>query len=237
MRRFSILFIVLGLISISSVPSRAQRALGAHNFVLDDGSGNTLTLRYLNTPPVSGNSFLTFLPGSGASTPIGTANNSTLRWDAGSGTWQENLKFTATSAGAISAGSSNQFGVDISGNASTTGDFKTGSTLQYTGSSGVERLILIRGYFDASGHIISGSDYSVVRNSTGDYTVTVPDAVIAFPSFTATAFQNGGGNYPHTVELYSMVSGVLGTKFYLNVFDKTGLPVDEQVSFIIMAPR
>ncbi len=64
MRRISILFIVLGLISLSSASSRAQRALGAKSLVLDDGSGNTLTISYPNTSPtVAGNSTLTLSGG------------------------------------------------------------------------------------------------------------------------------------------------------------------------------
>jgi hypothetical protein len=58
MRRYSILFIVLGFISLSSGSSHAQRALGTKSLVLDDGNGNTLTISYPNTPPVAGNSTL-----------------------------------------------------------------------------------------------------------------------------------------------------------------------------------
>jgi hypothetical protein len=68
MRRFSILFIVLGLISLSSVSSHAQRSLGAKSLVLDDGSGNTLTISYPNSPPVAGNSTLN-LSGGATFTP------------------------------------------------------------------------------------------------------------------------------------------------------------------------
>jgi hypothetical protein len=106
MRRISILFVVLGLISLSFVSSpRAQRALGAHALILDDGAGNTLTLAYPNSPFVSGNSTFSFPSGCGSATPCGTTNNSTLRWNFATSTWQEDVNVLATSGGALTAAS------------------------------------------------------------------------------------------------------------------------------------
>jgi hypothetical protein len=71
MRRFSILFIVLGLISISAASSRAQtRSFGAGSLILDDGLGHTYTVQGAGTggtytlPPGGGALVTSTSPGS-----------------------------------------------------------------------------------------------------------------------------------------------------------------------------
>ncbi len=98
MRRFSVLFISLAIISLSTMSSRAQRGIGAETVVLDDTHGNTLTLRYLNSPPIAGNSFFTFAPGGGSSTPGGTANGQTLWWNNTTTSWTVDNSLTNTGA-------------------------------------------------------------------------------------------------------------------------------------------
>jgi hypothetical protein len=105
MRRISIIFIGLGLISFLSGPSWAQRGIAGHSFVLDDGSGNTLTLLYPNIPPVIGNSIYNFLPGGGSSIPGGTVNGQTLWWNNTTLLWTADNSLTNTGS-AVGIGTS-----------------------------------------------------------------------------------------------------------------------------------
>ncbi len=98
MRRISFVFIGLGLILLSAAPSWAQRGVAGHSFVLDDGSGNTLTLLYPNIPTVPGNSIYNFLPGGGSSIPGGTANGQTLWWNNTTLLWTADNSLTNTGA-------------------------------------------------------------------------------------------------------------------------------------------
>ena len=105
MKRYSILFIVLGLISLSSASSRAQsREIGGQSLMLDDGHGHVVDI---TTPVMTGpGPYSWVLPitagGTALTLPSGTTPNSTLFW---SGTqWLENatlLAGTGTYAGLI----------------------------------------------------------------------------------------------------------------------------------------
>ena|ERR1017187_2753580 len=103
MRRISILFIVLAIVSISSAPSHAQRYLGAGGLALDDGLGHVVNITIPSmTGPGPYSWVLPVTPGGTSMLPSGTTNNSILRWNAATSTWQEDIKFTVTSAGAVS---------------------------------------------------------------------------------------------------------------------------------------
>jgi hypothetical protein len=96
MKRISFVFIGLGLILLSAASSWAQRGVAGHSFVLDDGSGNTLTLLYPNIPPVVGNSIYNFMPGNSSSIPGGTANGQTLWWNNTTLLWTADNSLTNT---------------------------------------------------------------------------------------------------------------------------------------------
>src|ERR1017187_4065293 len=83
MRRFSILFIVLGLISFSASSTHAQsREIGAQSLALDDNHGHVVDITIpLMTGPGPYSWVLPITPGGSAlSLPFGTINNSTLFW-------------------------------------------------------------------------------------------------------------------------------------------------------------
>jgi hypothetical protein len=117
MRRYSILFIALGLISLSSVSLHAQRALGGHSVILDDGLGHTVTIAI---PSPSANYVWTLPAGAPpANMPGGTTNNSILRWDAGTTSWLEDVNILATSGGALTAASFSGAGTGLTGTAAS----------------------------------------------------------------------------------------------------------------------
>jgi hypothetical protein len=105
MRRYFTAVILFSVSFLSSAPIWAQRAVGAKALVLDDGSGNTLTITYPNIPPVLGNSTYMFAPGGGSSTPAGSANGQTLWWNNTSLQWIADNSLTNTGA-AIGIGTS-----------------------------------------------------------------------------------------------------------------------------------
>jgi hypothetical protein len=105
MRHISFLFIVLGLISLSPVSSRAQREIGAGSIALDDGAGHVVDIKL---PSGLTGSFIWTLPitsgGTSLSLPAPTTVGSML-YSNGSNTWLENTKVTATNTGALTAAS------------------------------------------------------------------------------------------------------------------------------------
>ncbi len=89
MRRFSVLFIVLGLIAFAS-SSRAQREIGAESLALDDGHGHLVDITIPTMNAGGPYSWVVPITPSGGSLalPTGTTTNSTLFWN---GTqWAEN---------------------------------------------------------------------------------------------------------------------------------------------------
>ena len=118
MRRFSILFIVLGLISFSASSTHAQsREIGAQSLALDDNHGHVVDITIpLMTGPGPYSWVLPITPGGSAlSLPFGTINNSTLFW---SGTqWAENTHVLATNTG----------------NLTVTGNYLTVGSIGYSG--------------------------------------------------------------------------------------------------------
>ncbi len=110
MRRSLVPIILLGLACISTTSSYAQRGVAGKTFILDDGSGNTLTLEYLNVPPVLGNSFYNFLPGGGAPTPAGSVNGQTLWWNNTTNLWVSN-NFLTNTGSAIGIGTASPIGL------------------------------------------------------------------------------------------------------------------------------
>ncbi len=110
MKHFPTSLLALGVISLFSLNSYAQRGIGARTLVLDDGIGNTLTVEYTNIPTVSGNSFYNFLPGGGASTPGGTANGQTLWWKNSTTTWVAD-NFLTNTGSAVGIGTTTPVGL------------------------------------------------------------------------------------------------------------------------------
>lgn len=90
--------LIVGVVGFIVTPSLAQRHVGAHAFVIDDGNGNTLTLTYPNSPPVIGNAIYTFAPGGGTSVPSGTINGQTLWWNNSTPAWIADNFLTNTGA-------------------------------------------------------------------------------------------------------------------------------------------
>jgi len=109
MRRFSILFIVLGLISLLSASSYAQRGVGGHILTLDDGVGHlvNITVPVMAGPgPYSWTVPIT-TGGTALTLPSGTTTNSTLFWNGSQ--WVENptlLAGTGIYAGTLTVPSS-----------------------------------------------------------------------------------------------------------------------------------
>jgi hypothetical protein len=117
MRNSFLVFIALGLISFTSSSTRAQRSVGGRSLVLDDGLGHLVNITiptmvgpgpYSWTIPITPGGI-----GSGV-IPAGTTDNSTLRWDAATQTWQENTSMFVTNFGAISSNSLSILGGIIS---------------------------------------------------------------------------------------------------------------------------
>src|SRR5438105_9577639 len=96
-------FLLLALSTMSGV-TNAQN-LGGRKLLLDDGLGHTITIQ---APSPSATYTWTLSSSSAPSNmPGGTLDNSTLRWNAGTGAWLENTNILATSAVAITATSLN----------------------------------------------------------------------------------------------------------------------------------
>jgi hypothetical protein len=108
MRRFSILVIFLGLISLLSVPSQAQRSVGGHILTLDDGSGHLVNITVpAMTGPGPYSWVLPITPGGSALTlPTPTVAGSIL-YSNGSNSWLENTNVIATNTGDFRATSIN----------------------------------------------------------------------------------------------------------------------------------
>src|SRR5882724_7626120 len=105
--------LVLSLFSIAILAlvgnsASAQRGIGGHSLILDDGLGHAVTI----TVPVPTSTYTWTLPGSGppANIPSGTTNNSILRWNAGTTSWQEDVNVLATSGGLLNVASAYQIG-------------------------------------------------------------------------------------------------------------------------------
>src|SRR5204863_5276744 len=89
-----------GLLCCSTAAFSQSRAIGTRSLILDDGTGNTVTIK-IPTPTTS---YTWTLPPSSppSNMPGGTLTNSTLRWNGSN--WVENTSFLAN-AGALSASS------------------------------------------------------------------------------------------------------------------------------------
>src|SRR3984957_4525253 len=109
MRRISILFLTLGILSLLSPSLRAQREIGAESLALDDGAGHLVDIKL--PAGLTGGPYTWFLPitvpgGVPIVLPMGTTPFSTLYWNATTSMWTENTSLTMPSAGELFAASS-----------------------------------------------------------------------------------------------------------------------------------
>ena len=129
MRRFSVLFISLAIISLSTMPSRAQREIGGELLALDDGHGHVVNI---SIPTMTGpGPYSWILPitagGSSLALPIPTTVGSML-YSNGTSSWLENTNIIATAAGGLTTNGSANIGsvaaaINIFGNGATSNDF------------------------------------------------------------------------------------------------------------------
>jgi hypothetical protein len=133
MRRISTLFLVLGLILLSSASSRAQREVGAESLSLDDGAGHVVDIKL--PPGLAGGPYTWFLPitvpgGVPIVLPMGTTPFSTLYWNATTSMWTENTSVLMPSAGVLDAASSaTGQGTSLSLAAGSSGGTNSGSNI------------------------------------------------------------------------------------------------------------
>ncbi len=82
-------------------------------------------------------------------------------------------------------------------------------------------LRTLYGVFQADGTVASGTDYSVVRNSTGNYTITFDTP---FPTAPSVVFNGGGGGQSFVVGPASVT---------LTNFDNSAMPFDSAIMFTV----
>jgi hypothetical protein len=110
------------------------------------------------------------------------------------------------------------------------GDVKLGSSGQYFAMGGDENLRIIRGIVDNNGNVLYGSGYSVVRNSTGTYTVTFSPGFSDVPALLVTPFSGGTPRIATT----NAVSAANGTAL---LWTTGGALVDTFFSFTAIGPK
>jgi hypothetical protein len=114
------------------------------------------------------------------------------------------------------------------------GSIKLGPTGQYFAPAGEENLQIVRGVFNGSGGITSGSGLTVTRTDVGRYTVTHNTPFVQLPAVTATALYPGGTNdYAPFVTLTRSTA----LSFDLEVLDNNPGWVNRTVNVIAIGPR
>ncbi len=88
-----------------------------------------------------------------------------------------------------------------------------------------EDLRMLYGVFQGDGTIVTGSDYSVVRNSTGNYTITFDTAFTSTPS---VVFASGGGGQTFNVSSAAIT---------VTNFDNSAMPFDSVIMFTATGPQ
>ncbi|HKQ37897.1 MAG TPA: hypothetical protein VJ063_07450 [Verrucomicrobiae bacterium] len=112
------------------------------------------------------------------------------------------------------------------------GDIRFGTSAQYYPPAAEENLRMIRGVVTAAGTIIVGSGFSVVKGTTGLYSVRFNSAFTAAPAVTATAESQGG------LSRSAMTDGVGSTSANIRiVITTTGAVNDAPFHFIAVGPR
>jgi|GEM_PF-4627353 len=178
MRHVASLFILLGLLFMFHSPSQAQqRGIGGRTLVLDDGFGHIVNITIPNMLGPGPYSWLLPITPSGVSVfPAGTTNNSILRWNAATASWQEDVSILAN-GGALSATSfsgagtgltGTAAGLSIGGNAATSTNFTGSLSGDVTGT---QSATAINGSSAAGGHIITAltaNAGSLTNNTSGN---------------------------------------------------------------------
>ncbi len=133
MKPISTLFLVLGLILLSSASLRAQREVGAESLSLDDGAGHVVDIKLPSG--LTGGPYTWLLPitvpgGVPLVLPTGTTPFSTLYWNATTSMWTENTSVLMPSAGVLDAASSaTGQGTSLSLAAGSSGGTNSGSNI------------------------------------------------------------------------------------------------------------
>ena len=109
------------------------------------------------------------------------------------------------------------------------GDIKLGSSSQYYAPGGVENLKIIRGTVDPAATIYSGTGFTVVRSSTGNYTVIYSQAFASPPTVVVS-----GGD-----EILVTSYGWSTTGFLVTTYKNTAPATDANAwfTFIAIGPR
>lgn len=115
------------------------------------------------------------------------------------------------------------------------GDIRLGPSGQFRATAGEENLRIVRGFVNEHGVRITGSGFTTVRNSTGNYTIqfTVPFA--APPIMTCTAEL-----IPTAAPGYVVTDGVGASSAVVKIFFPLDVGIafiDNAFSFIAIGPR
>jgi trimeric autotransporter adhesin len=216
MRKLCVL-LATGLLCLSSLAHSQTRSFGTKALVLDDGSGNTVTIQIQ-----SGANYTWTLPGGGsppANIPSGTINNSTLRYNNGTGLWVENTSFlanggalTATSLGSAaglalsSTGANNISMTPGSGLVSITGALQAstnllGAALDITPAVGKDAFL--------SGGATTGSELKLDNSGTAHFSIyNKGDLNLTFANTTPSFFPNIAGTVLATMSSTGVFTSV-----------------------------
>lgn len=115
------------------------------------------------------------------------------------------------------------------------GNIRLGSAGQFLAAAGEENLRIVRGTVDATGAILEGSGFAVVRTGTGGYDITFNTPFADKPTVTATVDYL---SYPQSGEAVAMGAGggTTSTQRIVIRFDNF-TPLDSDFRFIAIGPR
>jgi hypothetical protein len=122
----SSVFLYAFFLSVTCTSAHAQnRAMGAQEFILDDGLSHTLTLLFPGPGPgPASNINVNFPTGGGSLVPLGTTDGQMLRWNNGTSLWETTSLLTVAPTGVVGMGTATPTGgisrLDMEDNVTTT---------------------------------------------------------------------------------------------------------------------
>ncbi|MEP7233811.1 MAG: hypothetical protein ABI778_00820 [Ignavibacteriota bacterium] len=143
-----------------------------------------------------------------------------------------NVTLSSTAGTAINISGPAATSISAAGTIQTSGDFKTGPSLDYTAVAGDSKIGLVRGTVNSGGAVSGGFGFSSTRTGVGAYTVTIPrpssSTLGSTPSITVSAFSG-----TPIVCVCNLVSILFASSitYSINTFNLAGALTDSNFMF------